>query len=107
MLSYLFLPAGPGLLTSAPRAPATRAHIERCITACAAARDGRGRWRQTNALFCELERAGASPEIALATAMAAERFGAWLHSAAERARTPPGLHDMTLRAEWAQARVLA
>lgn len=63
-----------------------RQHIESHIRRCTAARDGRGTWRPTNALFSVLESRGASPEIALATAMAAQSFAAWLRGAAERAR---------------------
>lgn len=65
--------------------------VHQCILACVRAKDRRGRWRPHTACFNALEQAGASPEIALATAQAAERFGSWLHD----------------RAEWAQARAAA
>ena len=58
--------------------------IARCIRACAAAQDGRGRWRERDACAVELAVTG-SAATAIACAAAAERLGAWLRAAHARA----------------------
>ena len=58
--------------------------IARCIRACAAAQDGRGRWRERNVCAVSLAATG-SASTAEACAAAAERLGAWLRGAHERA----------------------
>lgn len=52
--------------------------IRRCVVVCAAAKDGRGRWRAEDACADALQAAGTSPAIADACAAAARRIGAWL-----------------------------
>lgn len=52
--------------------------IDAHIRACAARKDGRGRWRLSRDLATALERAGTPASIAANTAQAAERIGAWL-----------------------------
>lgn len=59
--------------------------IARCIRACAAAPDGRGRWRERDRCARELAADGGSAATAEACAAAAERLGAWLRGAHARA----------------------
>lgn len=59
--------------------------IARCIRACAAARDGRGRWRERDRCARELAAQGGSAATAEACAAAAERLGSWLRGAHARA----------------------
>jgi hypothetical protein len=54
--------------------------IEDCIRHCAAAKDGRGRWREERACAEALSRMG-SPAIAASCAGAARRIGEWLKTA--------------------------
>jgi hypothetical protein len=63
-----------------------RLYIAHCIKHCASRKDGRGRWRHGDALMRQLERNGTPFLIARGTAQAAERFSAWLHDAAEKAK---------------------
>lgn len=58
--------------------------IARCIRACAAVQDGRGRWRHRDA--CAVSHAtDGSAATAIACAAAAERLGSWLRGAHARA----------------------
>ena len=59
--------------------------IARCIRACAAAQDGRGRWRERDRCARELAEDGGSAATADACAAAAERLGSWLRGAHARA----------------------
>ena len=59
--------------------------IARCIRACAAAQDGRGRWRERDRCARELAEDGGSAATADACAAAAERLGSWLRVAHARA----------------------
>ena len=59
--------------------------ISRCIRACAAAQDGRGRWRERDRCARELAADGGSAATAEAGAAAAERLGAWMRVAHARA----------------------
>lgn len=56
-------------------------HIRACIQACAASKDGRGRWRplqELRAAFRPQVQVRSSEAIATATTNAACRFGVWL-----------------------------
>ena len=64
--------------------------IGTCIRACVNAQDGRGRWRPANTCAAELEAIGTQPGTAACTALAAARFGAWLHDAADQAMQADG-----------------
>lgn len=52
--------------------------IQRCIDRCAAAKDGRGRWRAHADCVKQLADVGCAAAIAQATAGAARRIGEWL-----------------------------
>ena len=59
--------------------------IALCISACAAAQDGLGRWRERDACAVAIATDG-SAATAIACAAAAERLGSWLRGAHARAQ---------------------
>jgi len=63
------------------------AAIRRCVQVCANARDWRGRWRADRECGAFLESPGATRTVAVLTAAASARLGAWI---AQRAKSAAG-----------------
>ena len=63
------------------------AAIRRCVQVCANARDWRGRWRAERECCAFLESPGATRTVAVLTAAASARLGAWI---AQRAKSAAG-----------------
>lgn len=61
------------------------AAIRRCVQVCADARDGRGRWLAERECCAFLESPGATQTVAVLTAAASARLGAWIAQRAAEA----------------------
>lgn len=69
--------------------------IARCVSACASARDGRGRWRAERDCAAALLDAGTSPTVARMSASSASSLGAWIAKRAVQLAVPLGGGSMT------------
>ncbi len=70
-------PAGTAA-TKPDRMAADRAAISACVVRCAAAKDGRGRWKAEDRCADALQATGTAPALADQCAAAARRIGTWL-----------------------------